>query len=288
LCRFNITDASRLHIWVDDIQATNEKTTKRIYPKITTTCQEYEKKNETKISLSEFSEVWMTSNSMKPLFTTPEERRQLYFWASPYKLQDRAFFKKAYAESKNLCVAKAFFEFFRHRDVSKFNPQDNPCQEIKTRALLSSKPVALAFLLEFFCNPEWYKLYKPLEYDKSKWVGKYGIKKDTIRIGKERLYKLYERFSKEFFSNSRKLNQNTFYEEHLRKYGIIPTKRIHIIPSDKMTPRVPCVDLNFEKFRKIVEQKYTGYEVPIWAHVEDYEGFMKGLENYRQDPYSFM
>jgi hypothetical protein len=225
----------------------------------------------------------MTSNSYKPLYTTPEERRQLYFWASPYKLQDRAFFKKAYAEAKNLAVGKAFFEFFRDRDVSKFNPQDNPNQEIKTRAQLSSRPVPLAFLLEFFCQPEWYLMYKPPHIDRGEWLSRYNVKKNGVRICKARLYNLYEGFSKAFFSNSRKLNQNTFYDDHLRKYGILPSpKRIHIDGNN--TPRTIVVDINFTKFRTIVEQKYKGYEVPTWIHVEDFEEFNK---EYTKSPYAF-
>jgi hypothetical protein len=282
LCNFNITDASRLHIWVDDLQSTCERKTKRIYPKVTCTKQEYEKKNETKISLSEFSELWMTSNSYKPLYTTPEERRQLYFWASPYKLQDRTFFKKAYAEAKNLAVGKAFFEFFRDRDVSKFNPQDNPNQEIKTRAQLSSIPVPLAFILEFFCQPEWYLMYKPPHVDRVEWLKLYNVKKTGLRISKTRLYKLYEGFSKAFYSNSRKLNQNTFYDDHLRKYGINPVGRVHL--NGKGTPRTVCVDIDFNKFRKIVEQKYKGYVVPTWIHVEDFDEFKK---EYDKSPYTF-
>jgi hypothetical protein len=137
--------------------------------------------------------------------------------------------------------------------------------------------------LEFFCTPEWYLLYKPPHVDRSKWLLRYNVKKTGVRICKTRLYNLYEGFSKAFFSNSRKLNQNTFYDDHLRKYGILssPT-RVHI--DGKTSPRTIVVDIDFKKFRTIVEHKYKGYVVPTWIHVEDFDEFKK---EYDKSPYAF-
>ena len=48
ITRFNITDAAKIHIWLDDIQTATKEQTRQLFPKVTTKQQEYEKKNETK------------------------------------------------------------------------------------------------------------------------------------------------------------------------------------------------------------------------------------------------
>jgi hypothetical protein len=278
LDNFNITDAGKLHIWCDDIQSTSEKKTKQIYPKVTCIKQEYERKGETKIKYDEFSELWITSNSFKPLYSTPEDRRQLYFWASTHLIQNRGFFKKAFLETQNLDIGKAFFEFFRTRDVSNFDPDGNPCQEIKTKAQLSSKPVSLSFLLEFFCISDWYSQYKLPGVHRGKWTKYYYLKPDgVIRMGIDRLHTLYQSYNKQFYPGSKPRNKDTFLD-HMQKYKILPTNRVHI--NGKDTPRTICVDLNFELFKEEVQKLYRGFIVERWAHLDDQPKFVREMSEY--------
>jgi len=277
LDNFNITDAGKLHIWCDDIQSTTETKTKQIYPKVTCIKQEYERKGETKIKFDEYSELWITSNSFKPLYSTPEDRRQLFLEASTHLIQDRTFFKSAFLETQNLDIGKAFFEFFKTRDVTYFDPDANPCQEIKTKAQLSSKPVSLSFVLEFFCISDWYSQYKTPDADRSEWTKLYNLKGEVIRIGADRLHSLYQSFNKQFFPGSRPRNKDTFFD-HMRKYKILKTKRVHI--NGISSPRVICADLNFQLFKEQVQNLYKGFIVERWAHLDDPGKFNREMKEY--------
>ena len=284
ITRFNITDAAKIHIWLDDIETATRAQTQKLFPKVTCKQQEYEKKNETKFTLKEYSEIWITANA-EPLYSTPEERRQLFFMASDYKLQDRAFFKRVYRETKLLSHSRAFFHFFKNRDVSKFSPADNPCPEIKGQAVVKCMAKPIIFVKDFFCTEEWYRLHKKPYVRNNIWVRELEVRREKdkikLRISKKRLYYHFQCYMKEFYSGSRCQDLDTFYRS-LEKVGIVPGEKRLMIGGPKGVKRF-CVDLEFTGFEWVMRKLYNGIQIQTWCHVENLAQFVKNLKNYSDD-----
>ena len=81
---------------------------------------------ETPITMSEYSEVWITSNQEAPLYIKPGDRRQLIFKASELLQQNEQFFKKTTEQVQNINIQRAWFDFFMTRDITHFSPSKDP------------------------------------------------------------------------------------------------------------------------------------------------------------------
>jgi hypothetical protein len=272
ITRFNITDAAKIHIWLDDIQTATKEQTRQLFPKVTTKQQEYEKKNETKFTLKEYSEIWITANS-DPLYLTPEERRQLFFKASDYKLQDRQFFKRVYRETKLLSHSRAFFHFFKNRDVSNFDPGRDPCPEIKGKAVEKCMAKPILFIKDFFCTSNWFQ-----RYPRPNFMREFGLKKIggkvRLRISRERLYLLFTCYMKDFYSGSRCHDVDSFFRS-IEKVGIKLSGRLMIGPVKRY-----CIDIYFTQFKKTMEKLYKGIDILTWVHEENFDDFVQNMENF--------
>ena len=283
LQRFNISDHSKLAIWIDDIFGSSLKDTRRIFPKVTSSTQQYERKGETMLTLDEFSNLWITSNENTPLHIKPTDRRQLIFKVSENKLRDRVFFGKCAEECENLDIAYAWFEFLKHRDLSNFSPDSDPDTILKGQTIASCMVKSHIFIRKFFLE-EWYCAYNK-ELNPEVWCEPYAIginsknphkDKIRVRISQKRLYKLYQCFVREFFPQSRCRNSDTFWEE-LTELGLVRFEKRRCIKERKFY----VVDIYFHIFQEHMKQLYPGIVINTWLHIENYKQFLGDFEHYR-------
>ena len=287
LQRFNISDHSKLVIWVDDIFGASVKETRRMFPKVTCSTQQYEKKGETMIKLTEYSNIWVTSNEKTPLHIKPTDRRQLIFRVSERKLRDRAFFERCSEECKDLDIAHAWFTFLKKRDLSSFNPSGDPDRALKGETIASCMVKSHVFMRLFFLE-EWFRTYNR-ELVPAIWLQHYEVTRNVnsphkgeirLRVSQKRLYKLYLSFVKEFYPQSRARNSDTFWDE-LTELGLIRfPKRRHIRTLSGHNRKFFVIDLYFETFKNRMKVLYPGITLTTWLHIENLEGFQALMKQY--------
>ena len=289
LQRFNISDHSKLAIWVDDIYGASLKETRRVFPKVTCTEQQYERKGESMLSLKEFSNLWITSNEKTPLHIKPTDRRQLLFRVSERKLRDRPFFKACAEECEDLDIAHAWFTFLKQRNILQFEPNSDPDACLKGETIASCMVKSHVFLRRFFLE-DWYRAYRKEECPEDIWVRAFEVSRNKtnpnkdeirLRISQKRLYKLYQYFIHDMYPQSRVRNSDTFFEE-LQELGIVRfTKRrdIKAYGVDKKKKHY-VVDIYFKQFKEKMLELYPGIILTTWLHEEDYEQFERGLKHY--------
>jgi len=281
LGRFNIGDNSKLVMWLDDIFGATKAQTRRIFPKVTCNRQKYEKKGESVIELEEFSNVFITSNQDGgcALHIKPGDRRQLILEASAKRLQDREFFAKVTADIEDLNVAHAWFKFLQERDIGKFHPTQDPPTNAKSKSISSCMVKSHSFFNMFFQDSDWITNYRSQNESLVDWVRNYDVRmhKGEIRVLIEtrQLHKLYSRFVKEFFRNSKERGIITF-ENEIEKLGFRKTGRL----SRNKIARI-WYDITYSQFKKGMKKLYQEFEINTWQHEEDYETFAKELEECR-------
>ena len=108
--------------------------------------------------------------------------------------------------------------------------------------------------------------------------------KITLMISKERLYDLYKGYSKDFYSNSRCQDIDSFYRS-LEKVGIGPHAKRRMIGGSTGVRRTR-IDIDFENFKNTMIELYKGIHIETWSHEENYAGFLKKMEDFKSE-YSF-
>ena len=287
LQRFNISDHSKLCIWIDDIFGASLKETRRMFPKVTCSQQQYEKKGETMIKLKEYSNIWITSNEKTPLHIKHTDRRQLIFKVSENKLKDRKFFNSCAEECEDLDIAHAWFTFLINRDIFNFGPASDPDQALKGETMASCMVKSHVFMRFFFIE-EWYKAYNK-DLVAKVWLQHYEVSRNTtipqkgrirVRMSQKRLYKLYQCFTREFYPQSRARNSDTFWDE-LTELGITRfIKRRYIKALNGIKRKQFVVDLYYNSFKMHMQTLYPGIEITTWLHEENLDDFQKSLTTY--------
>ena len=288
LQRFNISDHSKLCIWVDDIFGSSLKQSRRMFPKVTCTQQQYEKKNETIITLKEYSNLWVTSNENTPLHIKPTDRRQLIFKVSERKLKDRDFFSRCNDECQDLDIAYAWFTFFKQRDLTHFSPASDPDVAIKGETIASCMVKSHVFMRQFFLG-DWFRCYNKDVLPKF-WLAEYEVSRNTtsphkghirLRISQKRMYKLYQHFVREFYPQSRARNSDTFWDE-LVELGITRfPKRRNIKSLDGSFRKFFVADIYFPVFKTHMQTLYPGIVITTWLHIEELEEFQTNMKQYQ-------
>ena len=279
LAKFNFADNSSKCIFVDDIFASTEKQTRKLFPKSTCTTQRYEKKGETPIVLEEFSEIFITSNQECALHIQPGNRRQLILKASDLKIQNRLFFRDCAAEMQDLNIAYAWYTFFKQRDITSFNPSsDDPKNTIKGETMASCMKKSHLFMTQFFAEDDWYTCYRPRDVSVNDWVKRVEFKTTVFRITKKRMYNLYKFYLKEFFSSSKIRNSDTFWKE-------VDTLGVELFKKRRKINGINSwgAEVSFSIFEDNMKKLYPGYKFAPWAHVNDYDIFIEGFEKYKQN-----
>jgi len=84
--RFNITNASKLLHFCDDVLSATRTQTRRLFPEATGKVKQYEGKGNTPITLNEYHSLWLTSNNKRPILgsSSPHSRSIRGYWCSPY------------------------------------------------------------------------------------------------------------------------------------------------------------------------------------------------------------
>ena len=281
LGRFNFVNNSKKVIWVDDIFGASIQQTRRIFPKVTSSKQGYEKKGETIITMPEYSELWITSNQEAPLYIKPGDRRQLIFKASELLQQNDAFFKRTAAQLQNLDVQKALFEFFLRRDIAGFRPSSDPPNSTKSDTIASCMSKTHRFFANFFQDDEWHVRYKPYHTNIGVWFSQFVVKRNStnprkgeicLRISTNRLYLLYKSFMKELYPSSSVRDTDTFFKE-AEMVGVV--KRV-----GRQKIRKSCTsvcDVYFRDWYGEMGLTYPGFKFVDWAH--EHEQFGKKMED---------
>ena len=296
LQRFNISDHSKLCIWVDDIFGASLKETRRIFPKVTCSSQQYEAKGETMIKLKEYSNIWITSNEKCPLHIKPTDRRQLIFKVSEHKLKDRQFFVACARECQDLDIAHAWFTFLKNRDLKNFSVDSDPDAALKGQTIASCMVKSHAFMRMFFLE-EWFRTYNRgstngfgiERLDPSIWLQHYEISRNQtlpykgfirVRVSQKRLYKLYLSFTREFYPQSRARNSDTFWEE-LVDVGVLCFDKRRNIQTVTSKRKFFVADIYFHIFKAKMQRLYPGITIGTWLHEENIDDFLRELNLYR-------
>jgi hypothetical protein len=280
---FNISDCCKKVIFIDDVFGATQQEVRRMLPKASCGIQKYRKKNEGDVDMKEYSEVFTTSNQKAPLHMKPNSRRQLMLQASELKLMDRDFFSKMKCSTRDLDIAKAWFDFFKHRNIDKFSPEQNPDTGFRGEVVEACMVKSHIFLTRFLADPEWFSSYKHDECTPTNWVKAFEFKVNSkqphrgerrLRITQKRLYYLYKRYLQEYHSSSKTRDSDTVWDE-LKELGIIKHAKVRRV-NNKQT--MVC-DLYYSDFLVQVHYLYPGLDIIPWAH-NDWDEFNLNVKKY--------
>jgi hypothetical protein len=272
-------------LWIDDLFSATQNDIRRMMPKVTSSVQKYEKKGESVVQINEYSEVWVTSNQLCPLHMRPGSRRQLMIKASTLKLQDRAFFEKLDEEITDLDVGHAWFTFFKNMDLTGWSPQSNPEGDFRGTVVASCMVKSHIFITKFFVE-DWYMLYVPEDASREFWTYGFELSMNKtqpnkneyrLRMTQKRIYYLYKRFCKEFYSSSKTRDYETFWDE-VAELGVIKHPKMRRIHEKQ---RNVC-DIYFSKFKEAFQNLYTGVEFSTWSHEENPDEFLDNISKWEK------
>ena len=141
-------------IMIDDINGLTYKVIRQLMPKATSEKEEYEPKGLPRQQCTEVAELWFTGNQDSPLNTHAKSRRDLILESKPAWVGQTKRFAKLRKFLRNRGVGKAWFEFLRIRDVTKFDPR---CAhtDVRQEVNIDSMSPVLSFLLDFFTSDDW-------------------------------------------------------------------------------------------------------------------------------------
>jgi hypothetical protein len=279
--QFDIHLNSKLHHFIDDLQGATKCQTRRLFPRVTEEYHQYQAKGERTITMNEYSELWVSGNdTAASLYVSSEDRRIVIYEAYPYLKNDKQFWISLYSEFNNLEVGKAWYDFMKQRDVSKFHPDNvhNASAHLKSDSILESMSKVHIFLERFFSTTHYHVMFmEKLREMAVNWFSEMAVSvrdrpltrrgQVMIRLSQDWLYKQYVPWMRNFFPSSKVLNMNTFLTK-LSDVGLCVQKnkqRLH-----KTTKRV--VDLFYSDFKVGWCAKYKGSEPTPWV-TEDKNGF---------------
>jgi hypothetical protein len=225
VCRFNINNHSRLIHFLDDVESATEKQTRKLFPRVTCKTQQYEAKNQTIITLPEFSNIFLTTNKKGgALFLRCQDRRQVILHAGDGLIQNREFFKKLQDEIEDRKIMKSWYTFFKQRDISKFNFQQDPKTKLKKEALMVQAPKSHKWLQNQFITHD-FILSSHYRRGLCEIKRKNGFE---IRAKATLLYSLYADYVRKYFPSSKIRNMDSWKEEILKIGARFPSKRQRI------------------------------------------------------------
>ena len=222
--------------------------------------------------MSEYSEVWITSNQEAPLYIKPGDRRQLIFKASELLQQNEQFFKKTTEQVQNINIQRAWFDFFMTRDITHFSPSKDPPNNTKSQTIQSCMAKTHRFFASFFQESDWYRRYKPTHQPTTTWFTQFFVKKRIInprkgevclRIACNRLYFLYRAFMKELYPSSSIRDTDTFFKE-AELVGITKRDGRQKIHSSCTT----VCDVYYGDWCLAMGTLYQGFKFVEWAHTD--------------------
>jgi hypothetical protein len=235
LADFNAHLSGQLFLFVDDIDSAKSSETGKLKARITMDRVSYVAKNKMPFWMRCCEAYITTSNATTPLYANHEDRRQLYLpidgrYAAKKNPASVLFFNQLYAEFDNLDVMKAWFEFFRTRDITGVtgHQSDDPkkCQELFCEQSEDCMPLPHQFAQTFFANDSFIKLYKRPREDR--WFDRYDLTQNrngkSVLMIKNDALEVYNRWVKATQPRSKATKEKHFLNA-LAEIGIKPNKR---------------------------------------------------------------
>ena len=268
---FNMLQANKLLVYIDDISGISKSESQSFNSRITLVSMKFNEKNEKPFVLDVCDEIVVSTNENNILYSTNEDRRQLYIRCSGKYKQDKNFFKPLYAEFNNKNVMKAWFDFLISRKCNPdFNFQDDPFKEETQRQKNYNMKATWQFMLDFFSRENWPILFKPHFIMPMAWGRAYEFKiikkkiddpalmkgDSVLLICADRLYELYLSFMGKFNSGCRKVKVTTFFEQ-LEPLGIKKYRKRKL----KDKSRTICY-IKAGNVRSFIAQKFPGMNIP--------------------------
>jgi len=291
LQQFNIINHSKLIIWCDDISASSQMESRKLFSKCTSRTQAYESKGEKQFILDEFSSLWITANNESPLHTSPNDRRQQILEADDSHIQDRIFFRKVHDEFADFDIAYAWYQFFKARDLGKWTPACNPPTKAKGKTVVACMKKSHIFMNRFFCGREWLTAYVPSGSGSSSHTKKIEARIKTrgyakqlmLRLEQKLFYHQYARFMKENFGASKARNMDTFLKEVEDLGVIVQQKRLSV-----NARKYHVVDIYYSRLAGVWKKMYPDLEFNTWDSETDRKIFLDTLKTHQDgEQYGF-
>ena len=258
LDKFNIQNAFKLVHFTDDIQANSRRDSRKLFSLCTTDKKSYQKKNETPIIVPEYSNLFITSNDVSPLFTEKEDRRQIMYEASSKMHKKYAFFTKFVEELNDIEVAKAWFDFFKHKDLTNFNFQQPPPNMQKEASIWNSAPKSHRFIMEIFQDNDWVPEYHG---GKPRFSVMKKSNESFLRIHSKDCYLLYKDWMKSSYGASNTRGDSQFRTE-LEELGI---KRSDKPQKINLTTTAICFEIRQKHIQKVFQKIYPTVKWIKWT-----------------------
>jgi hypothetical protein len=262
---FDMSNSGMLVHVIDDLVGAKKKT-RQLFSRITTGEQIYQAKYLDPVRLDEYSEVIVTGNDEACSFHVVADDRRIMIWEVCPKLKPDIKFWIALAEEVlNLDKMKAWYVFFKTRDLSKFNYKDvlPEIANSKTSAIMKQRPKSHTFIEDYFKSDSFLTDYGCGQIDWLKNMSVSAIKKGRkpkarfgqvrIRIEQKQLYWCYTVMMKQLYSGSRAHDFGTFSDE-IKRLGAIPGDRKRIKPNGLVRD---VFDFYWPDFKKLHKKLYA-------------------------------
>ena len=200
--------------------------------KVTAKELRYEKKNQDTITVDNFANFVMTTNNSVTLRVSNDDRRLVLFECSDMHRGDRAYFDALCTQMRGPGVARALYQFFMERDLSKYT-SEMAFQEHRPRTELYNDTRANSL--------------RPEQAFFSALVNHYDSV-GTIRILISELYSSYKLYA----GDSDKLHHTTF--------GRLTSKMAPAIEKDKIVNGHKTYTIKMQVLRKLMT-KSNSYDV---------------------------
>ena len=289
LADFNAHLSGQLFLFIDDIDSSRSSETGQLKARITMDRVSYVAKNKMPFWMRCCEAYITTSNATTPLYANHEDRRQLYLpidgrYAAKKNPASVKFFNELYDEFSDLDIMKAWFEFFRTRDITGVtgHQSDDPpkCMELFEEQSSDCMPLPHQFAQTFFANDSFIRLYKRPREDN--WFDKYDLKLTrqgpSVLMVKNEALEVYNRWVKATQPRSKATKEKHFLAT-LAEIGVKPNKR------DFQGRSVRGVlSFNFKKISKGLKSLYgSSCAVEEWADESEWDYLRGCLGNDRSE-----
>jgi hypothetical protein len=198
-------------------------------------------------------------------------------------------------EIRCLNPMKAWYEFFKARDLSTFDytTAEQSCQLDKRRIIMKQRPkthqfleelfTRYTFLTDFIQDPYRHPITSPISLIHVRKICKKHKQKDRlgtihIRIDREELYNRYTNYMRRYHISSKVRGSLTFFDEIQRIGGVMPDKPQRIRTGGKIKH---VVELYWYDYKKAHIRLYKMEPTP-WTFVENV-AFYKLLDHCLND-----
>jgi len=261
---FDMSNSGMLVHVIDDLVGAKKKT-RQLFSRITAGEQIYQAKYLDPVRLDEYSEVIVTGNDEACSFHVVADDRRIMIWEVCPKLKPETKFWVALAEEVlNLDKMKAWYIFFKTRDLRNFNYKTvlPEFANTKTSAIMKQRPKSHIFLENYFKSESFLIDYRYDGCFQMNWLKNMNVStiqpgrkpkerrgQVRIRIEQKQLYWCYTMMMKQLYSSSRAHDFGTFSDE-IKRLGAIPGDRKRIKPNGWVRDVFDFYWPDFEKMHK--------------------------------------